>query len=93
MSSRGTCISEFTLFTSVTFRKPEKSATTFPWVSIAPFGFPEREIKEANWLEAQGPHSLRAASKPAVPDTSAVHPSLWPSSTAALRVRGRRGLL
>ena len=37
-----------TLFTSVTFRKPEKSATTFPWVSIAPFGFPERREQEGN---------------------------------------------
>lgn len=26
--------------TSVTLRKPEKSATTFPWVSMTPFGFP-----------------------------------------------------
>ena len=26
--------------TSVTLRKPEKSATTLPWVSITPLGFP-----------------------------------------------------
>jgi hypothetical protein len=38
--------SKFTLFTSVTFRKPEKSATTFPWVSIAPLGFPENRRQE-----------------------------------------------
>lgn len=46
MASRDTRIKESTLFTSVTFRKPEKSATTFPWVSIAPFGFPERREQE-----------------------------------------------
>lgn len=31
------------VFTSVTFKKPEKSATTFPCVSIAPLGFPAKK--------------------------------------------------
>lgn len=31
--------------TSVTLRKPEKSATTFPCVNMTPFGFPVRGKK------------------------------------------------
>lgn len=34
------------LFTSVVFKKAAVLAIIFPWVSIAPFGFPERKKKD-----------------------------------------------
>jgi hypothetical protein len=37
--------------TSVTLRKPEKSATTFPCVSMTPFGFPTEEGFRKNSMD------------------------------------------
>lgn len=44
--------------TSVTLRKPEKSATTFPCVSMTPFGFPvstDRKHKHTDITEVKLP--------------------------------------
>lgn len=75
MSSRDACINESALFTSVTFRKPEKSATTFPWVSIAPFGFPERRRQEG---ELVGGPRATPRTCPSQQPRHAIHLSLWP---------------